>query len=314
MERFYGHGKLLLTGEYAVLDGALALALPTKLGQGMTVKLGSQKGLTWKSFDRNTQIWYENEFTIEWHNDEHGISGQLLFDGTKMSENDKDITILLCRILLSACVLNSKFLEKLEGTEVHCQLEFDREWGLGSSSTLIHNVAEWAGINSYDLLQRSMGGSGYDIACASADGPLLYQLKKGQPSSTRVEFDPAFKDELCFVYLGRKQKSSEAIEHYRKHVKQNPEFVHAVSSITKEILGCTALEEFERLMIAHEELLSDILQLPRVQEQFPDYPGVLKSLGAWGGDFILATRAEVAQDYFKKKGLTPVIPFSEMIL
>ena len=30
MEKFYSHGKLLITGEYAVLDGAKAIALPTK--------------------------------------------------------------------------------------------------------------------------------------------------------------------------------------------------------------------------------------------------------------------------------------------
>ena len=38
MSRFYSHGKFLLTGEYLVLKGALALALPLKLGQSMTVE------------------------------------------------------------------------------------------------------------------------------------------------------------------------------------------------------------------------------------------------------------------------------------
>ena len=35
---FNAHGKLLLTGEYFVLDGALALALPCKLGQSMSIQ------------------------------------------------------------------------------------------------------------------------------------------------------------------------------------------------------------------------------------------------------------------------------------
>ena len=30
---FYSNGKLLLTSEYVVLDGAIALAIPTRLGQ-----------------------------------------------------------------------------------------------------------------------------------------------------------------------------------------------------------------------------------------------------------------------------------------
>jgi len=39
MASFYSNGKLLITGEYLVLDGAKALALPTKYGQGQIVKV-----------------------------------------------------------------------------------------------------------------------------------------------------------------------------------------------------------------------------------------------------------------------------------
>ena len=35
--KFYAKGKLLLTAEYAVLGGAKALGLPTKLGQSLDV-------------------------------------------------------------------------------------------------------------------------------------------------------------------------------------------------------------------------------------------------------------------------------------
>ena len=37
-QTFYSNGKLLITGEYVVLDGAKALALPTKFGQSLLVK------------------------------------------------------------------------------------------------------------------------------------------------------------------------------------------------------------------------------------------------------------------------------------
>ena len=314
MERYYSHGKLLLTGEYAVLDGALALALPTKLGQSMTVESSSKKGLSWKSYGQSGQIWYENEFTIEWHKNDYGYSGQLLFDGTDFSEEEKDITETLGRILLGASILNFKFPEQMEGVSVNSHLEFDRNWGLGSSSTLIQNVAYWAGVDAYELLQKSMGGSGYDVACAAADGPILYQLQEGQPSSLRVDFNPEFKDELCFVYLGQKQKSSEAIRHYRKLGGSKSNLIATISELTKVIHQSQDLDTFEKHLEEHEEVMSKALELPRVQSGFPDYPGVLKSLGAWGGDFILATRTEEAKDYFKKKGLTPVIPFSELIL
>jgi hypothetical protein len=47
---------------------------------------------------------------------------------------------------------------------------------------------------------------------------------------------------------------------------------------------------------------------------FPDFKGVLKSLGAWGGDFILAISKENPKDYFASKGYETIIPYSEMIL
>ena len=47
MLRFYSHGKLLLTAEYVVLDGAKALALPTKYGQSLTVKTIEPLKLIW---------------------------------------------------------------------------------------------------------------------------------------------------------------------------------------------------------------------------------------------------------------------------
>jgi hypothetical protein len=47
---------------------------------------------------------------------------------------------------------------------------------------------------------------------------------------------------------------------------------------------------------------------------FHDFEGVVKSLGAWGGDFVLAISKENPTDYFKAKGFEVVIPYSEMIL
>ena len=51
MQKFYANGKLLLTGEYLVLDGAQALALPTKHGQGLIIEERKEKGLKWESYD-----------------------------------------------------------------------------------------------------------------------------------------------------------------------------------------------------------------------------------------------------------------------
>ena len=65
MNNFYSHGKLLLTGEYVVLDGALSLAIPTRFGQDLLVKPIENSILLWKSYDENKAIWFEDTFKIQ---------------------------------------------------------------------------------------------------------------------------------------------------------------------------------------------------------------------------------------------------------
>ena len=56
---FYSHGKLLLTAEYLVLDGAKALAVPTKKGQFLKDADAEKNTLSWKSIDHKGKIWFE---------------------------------------------------------------------------------------------------------------------------------------------------------------------------------------------------------------------------------------------------------------
>jgi len=64
MQEFKSNGKILLTGEYAVLNGAKSLALPTKAGQSMEVSKGSENEISWTSYDENEQIWFQAKFEI----------------------------------------------------------------------------------------------------------------------------------------------------------------------------------------------------------------------------------------------------------
>ena len=59
MNRYYSNGKLLLTAEYVVLDGALALALPSKFGQDLCLKLIDNPFCVWESFDSNNKQWFK---------------------------------------------------------------------------------------------------------------------------------------------------------------------------------------------------------------------------------------------------------------
>jgi mevalonate kinase len=195
-------------------------------------------------------------------------------------------------------------------------LGFPRKWGLGTSSTLINNIAQWAGVNAFELLQNSFGGSGYDIACAQHDTAVLYALKKGLPEVEKVFFEPSFCDQIYFVYLNKKQNSKQAIAAYKQMPKEMiADDIAVINQITKDIATTKDFKTFENLLQKHETIMSKILNCQTVQElYFSDFKGVIKSLGAWGGDFVLATSVENPKAYFINKGFDTVISYREMIL
>ena len=62
-------------------------------------------------------------------------------------------------------------------------------------------------------------------------------------------------------------------------------------------------------------ILSDILELETVKERlFSDFKGTIKSLGAWGGDFVMALSKENPTNYFTSKGYKTILSYEEMIL
>lgn len=302
---FYSKGKLLLTGEYVVLDGAKALALPTKKGQSLVVEKNDSGLLNWTSFDCHHQIWYKTKLQTSSLFQNYPPTGNSTFDKT------------LFRILWEALQMNSNFLDKKAGYQISTHLEFERLWGLGTSSTLINNIANWAQINPFKLLNASFGGSGYDIAAAEASTPILYtRSEHNAPTITKASlFNPSFKDRLFFVYLEEKKDSKEAIKNYRTQSKKNlTQTIQKINTITEKIVDCDDFTEFENLLIEHEKTISSILNCQSIKEErFKDFSGVVKSLGGWGGDFVLATGNLKEMDYFIKKGHYTIIRYNDMI-
>ncbi len=294
---FYSNGKLLLTSEYFVLDGATALAVPTKYGQTLEIDTSEKGKIDWKSFDEKNTVWFEAGFDMNLN---------------LISASNEKKAKTLQNILKEAKRLNPSFLKTPKGFDVETKMDFPRDWGLGTSSTLINNIAQWAGVDAFELLEKSFGGSGYDIACAQNDSPLLYSNKQQPPLVKEVSLDWPFKESLFFVYLNQKQDSKRAIEHYRK-INQT-KGIDELNKLTERILNCDSLSQFEKLLDAHENLISEALQLPKTKGRlFPDFSGSIKSLGAWGGDFILVTGKD-SESYFKQKGYKTIIPFNKMLL
>jgi mevalonate kinase len=332
MIRYYSYGKFLLTGEYLVLKGALAMALPLKLGQSLEVEEldTSSNQLCWEAFQPKGK-WFSVTLNRE--------NLQIIVCDDQ-SKADK-----LTQILRAVKQLNPKAFE-CNDLKFTTHLDFDPNWGLGSSSTLIANLARWANVNPYELLKLTFGGSGYDIACATADQPIYYQLVNSQsvlrqaqkprlnsaielkvvepvetpsPIVKPIGFQPSFVEHLFFIYQGQKQSSSKEIKAFLE--KANPmdlqKDIDAISEISRAVPKCESMDEFAMLMQCHERIIARCIGQEPVQKRFPDFEGVLKSLGAWGGDFILAatewTENQV-KEYFKGKGLEVVFGYKDMVL
>jgi mevalonate kinase len=309
MQKFYSNGKLLLTGEYVVLDGATSLALPTTFGQDLVVQSIKEPLLIWESYDERGITWFQAEFRM---------SDLRIVSETFNSETDNSketLAISLQKIVLHAQKMNPKFLNSKTGFHIKTNLSFPRNWGLGTSSTLIHNIASWAEVDAYELLFASFGGSGYDIACAQNDTPISYQLKDKKPIVKPINFKPIFSDQLYFVHLNVKQNSRSGIKKYREFDTDKENVIQDISTITDEMVNCDNLSEFERMLKAHEQIISKVIHNKPIQELvFKDYFGQTKSLGAWGGDFILATGNQDTPAYFKEKGFETVVSYKDMIL
>lgn len=301
-QTFYSNGKLLITSEYLVLDGAKALALPTKFGQDLTVENNANHEIHWTSFDYDHEIWFESTFSF-----------QDIKDNVSIDNQPEKNTLI--GILHEAYLLNAKYLDASTGYLIKTQLGFPRKWGLGTSSTLINNIAQWLQIDPFTLLQNSFGGSGYDIACAQNNTPILYQICDGEPIVEKISFEPQCISNLYFVYLNQKQSSKSAIASYYSNSNITEELLPFFNELTDKILERNDFASLCELLKKHEAKMSQVLSLSTIQDRlFSDFKGTIKSLGAWGGDFVLVISEENPTTYFREKGYETILPYSEMIL
>ena len=295
MKSFHSNGKLLISGEYLVLDGALSLALPCKFGQSLNFTEDSNGNLEWISKDMNDTIWFTANFEAK---------------TLKVLKTSNYNTVKWVKKILEFCNKNSLTNKSLQG-KIECKLDFPNNWGLGSSSTLLNNLASLYEINPYDLHFSTTNGSGYDIACAGSNSALTYQVIENIPQVKKMDWSPVFKDEILFIFLKKKQKSNLEVKRF-KELKKDPDLISRISSITKEIIYSKTIEEFEHLLDEHEAITGQYIQSETVKSKyFSDYEGSVKSLGAWGGDFVLATRKN--KNYFLDKGFDTILSFSEII-
>lgn len=301
--QFYSHGKLLITGEYFVLNGATAFAIPLKVGQGMDVEqVNDDKGLIYWSTAVKGKPWFNAIFS----------KADLGIVDTNNRKSSEFIQKLLGFVKDKSAALNVS-----QSVRISANVEFPMEWGFGSSSTLIANLAQWAKVNAYEFLFATTNGSGYDVACAMVDSPILYK-NHPKPEVDKVDFSPSFLNKIYFIYLGQKQDSAASVEKLGLKVKGRNAEADKISAISKGIVKSTSLREFEALVDKHEHIVCTTLGLESVKQRlFPNFEGSVKSLGAWGGDYIMATHsgeASYVYSYFNAKGLDVIFPYNHIAL
>ena len=298
--RFYSNGKLLITGEYFVLNGALSLALPTVYGQYLEINTNNSNVINWTSYNNNREIWFKC---------------QIDKDSLKViSSSSKKISEIIKELISFIREKQINFL-KSNGSTINTELTFNKDWGLGSSSTLINNFAKFSGIDPYELNSKFFNGSGYDIACADSDASLVYRINNDKKEIKKINFNPSFRDNLHFVYLNKKQNSLNEIKSFRE--KTNSKIgITEISEITERIILCKDQLEFNSLIKEHENIVSKLISKEKIKDKlFDDFNGEIKSLGAWGGDFILASAIDKnPKDYFRSKGFSTILNYNELAL
>ena len=294
MKEFYAHGKLLLTGEYAITQGATGLAVPTTLGQKMNVQSFDSQNIHWQAYTVTGHCWLDVVLSPEL---------EIL-----KTDHLREAQHLVKQLQIVAAHSN----KLTSGLHFETHLEFDRSWGLGSSSTFTSLLAQFANLNALDLFHDAHGGSGYDLACASSAGPILYRIEKGSAEATPVDWVPEFADDLAFVYSGKKQLTSESLALVEKQ-PFNPGQIQEIDELTSAFVSASTLERIETVMHEHEQLIGGHLGLLPVSENlFKGYTGAVKSLGGWGGDFVLVTRYSKNRQWLKENGFEHALPLKTL--
>ena len=297
---YYSCGKLLITAEYLVLKGAKGLAIPTKYGQKLSVKKNREGEIIWEAYTCDNQKWINCKFDLN-------------FKLVKSKKTKTEYIYSLSKLLRKINELSPGFAG--QGLNISTTLEFNRNWGLGSSSTLINNISNWLNVNPYELLKITFQGSGYDVGVAKSKKPIFFQKKGDFNEIIQTKFSPPFRDNLFFIHLNKKVNSQKEVVKFLNHKNEFKDDISKINSLGDMVVKEKNQENFNEMVKEHEEIISTVVCKKPIQKTlFKDFSGQIKSLGSWGGDFILASGDSQTPSYFSNKGYKVIIPFSRMKL
>lgn len=300
----YSHGKIMLAGEYLVVAGSKALSLPLKFGQKLVISYNEDgpHEVLWKTFEGESQP-IEFNFPIE--------------DIDQQRYKPEGKRGYLLKLLRSARKINPEFLSKKGLYVAESTFEQGLKPGFGQSSSLISNIANWAGIDVYRLNRLVSKGSGYDIATARADSAILYTKNCPQPDIEPVDLKEEIIKHIYLVHLNRKENTEKSISLFVKLLRSKKKAVASMNRIVEKMVASETVKTFGETMEEHDKLLAGLLRRKAIKPlYFNEFKGWIKSSGAWGGDYILALTKEdesYVKAYFDEKGFKKVIKLKELL-
>lgn len=293
-------GKVMLSGEYFVLWGAAALAFPSIQRQHLAIyDLSEQAFHRWTTSAGSSEIF------------------SCLIDKKSLKAFDirgsEGSAQFIENLLQAARSLNPEIFE----TNLHFQtrLDFSPQWGLGSSSSLIVNISRFTQTDPWTLHRMVSQGSGYDIACALHEKPLLFS----HPENPRINFpliNYPFTDSLYFLPLGIKKDSSRAVSE-TAHLRPSTALIEEASQISYALTWTRSLKEFSDFLKIYVHLVKRGIGLKEsLPAQLAGFNGIIKPLGAWGGDLALVVSEEdpnQLRNWFASRGFPELIKWQEII-
>ncbi|MBL7813177.1 MAG: hypothetical protein JNL57_13225 [Bacteroidetes bacterium] len=303
---FFAPGKVLLCGEYAVLAGLEVLALPVRSGQWLSVWEMPSKGngkVIWQGNEADGKPWCDVR-----------IDSDIMH---VVETNDEETARRLILLLREIKTHKPAFFEhKTIRIETRC--EFNRNHGLGSSSTLVACLSAYSGVDVFALQQAGFGGSGYDAAVCSTGKPIAYWLEEGEPNWSPWLLNADFTQNWYLAFPGHKSDSREAISDTREKLnllRNDALLMQQLNACILAVKNAQSIPMLEAMLELYQALLAQALGLPKAYDDLgikPIQGGLCKWLGAWGGDVLLVNETIVSK-YSETFGAMEVMRWADCV-
>jgi len=329
-------GKLILIGEYAVLEGAPAVVMAVNRYATTSIKISQTNKFNVNSTSLKG---FSCNFAIQ-------QNGELKFSSAVLKNQLDKLNYFIFSFreahrVLKAGRINLPPLDITLDTADFFQKETGNKLGLGSSAAL--SVALYGGLLSYpnqemqlrcsknDLfnavnsmhrLAQGQIGSGIDVAASVFGGALKYQLvhKKKPSSGLMNQIDIPSDLHILPVWTEQQASTKEMVTRvnsfHKKDKRSYKRFIDEMSELSQ--LGCDMLTqnstiEFMKIVHDYHQVLkrfgdeSDTPIISDAHQRIADivyFSGnaVYKSSGAGGGDFgIVFSQSEDELDYLKNQ-------------